>query len=651
MTKVDQTQRVPSAEVGDCDERPGTSQPSISRAESLILELADFIYVHSALKPMSKVLFFMSRLLLTLTRKGGQRLESRADIGRAYRDVAITVGMSDEADVHEFDRILRECEPHLPMVLAMLKEVRELAHGTDALGLLFNTLLRGKFEAGEGLGTYLTPEEVVTPMVRMAAASLGPEAAKGLSGSEGASLLFGDIAGGTGRFAYAMVDDLARRFHLSPADVSRRCRVFDQSRLSLDLGRINFLLENLSHDGFEHVEDSLVSARVSALRGRFGLLATNPPFGVGKYRASHRLRQEFSPRVLDVLGLDAEDTRSDPSEVFLARNLDLLAPGGVLAIVLPDGVAYSERTRRCLREIERASGTRLEILAAVSLPVATFALGGTVAKTSFLIIRKDPPADHREVAVFAAVASHVGFLKRGNARIPDPAGNDLAAISREFCSGRGERGLWTVPWRQVRSHSPSWLLHHSRNGSGQDRAVQAGDMASLVREFSAPGAATGSRPLPHYHISVLDVDETGLIDLRSVRANRPVSRVQLCKPGDVLVSCINPKIWRVTLVPDTPPAEWSCSQEFAVLRPNPRRNAWPLFVGLLKGDGRASILAKARGTSSSRQRVEKTSVLDIPMPGGRRYQAILRTLARTRSCIYRARMRELAVLDQGDNGH
>src|SRR5207245_10111329 len=114
---------------------------------------------------------------------------------------------------------------------------------------------------------------------------------------------------------------------------------------------------------------------VSEFRGSLALPATTPPFGIGKYRWSPELAEALSPRLLRTLGMSGPDDAADPAELFVFRNLDLLAPGGALAIVLPDGVVQSRRFLSALHAFEDWRGVGVCVAALVSLPVVTFALG------------------------------------------------------------------------------------------------------------------------------------------------------------------------------------------------------------------------------------------------------------------------------------
>jgi hypothetical protein len=115
------------------------------------------------------------------------------------------------------------------------------------------------------------------------------------------------------------------------------------------------------------------------------------------------------------------------------------------------------------------------------------------------------------------------------------------------------------------------------------------------------------------HISVLDVDATGLIDVIAATNNKPLTKGLLCKPGDILVSCMNPMIWRVAVVPNLSGC-WSCSAEFVVLRPKRPADSWSIAIALHHPSVAEAVQAMAKGTSSSRQRVPKERVLSVDVP-------------------------------------
>ena len=403
---------------------------------------------------------------------------------------------------------------------------------------------------------------------------------------------------------------------------------------------LNFVFDGLS-PRFRRVDDSLTDDDISSLRGKLGLLATNPPFGTGKYRWNLRLKKSFPRELLLALGLQKPDDAADPSELFFFRNVDLLAPGGALAIVMPDGVIQSERFKAALDVYEGAQ-SRLQIDALISLPVATFSLGGTVAKTSFLVVRKGERKRGR--GIYVASAEHVGFVKKGNRRVADPAGNDLLEIAADFARRSPSFGTCVSNWRDFDRLAPSRLF--AAQDRSPSRHERLREFAEGVRSISSLNASSTAR----FHVSVLDVDATGLIDIVSASKNQPATPGLTCRPGDVLVSCINPRIWRVAVVPEIP-SVWSCSSEFLVLRPGPGVNPWSLAVALHHAGVLRTVQAMAGGTSSSRQRVPKNLLLDIhiPVPSGQ--TAALEEHAQTRTQFYQMRLREARAYERLHEGN
>ena len=238
------------------------TQADVSRAESVLLRLADYIYAHTSLKPMSKTLFFVSRCLL-LARKGIPITTVAATAG-SYNDLRQSLETYAPMDDFDFSAVLNEVEGHLEEVKNSISAIAQLCRNSDTLGLAFNTLLRGKFEGGEGLGTYLTPEEVATPMVEMGLAALEPRLLAELTQSKHASVHFGDICGGTGRFVHAIFRALLSR-GASREIMSGAARLYDQSSLAVGLAKLNFIFEDILPE-FESVNDSIVADAVSQMR-------------------------------------------------------------------------------------------------------------------------------------------------------------------------------------------------------------------------------------------------------------------------------------------------------------------------------------------------------------------------------------------------
>jgi hypothetical protein len=594
----------------------------MEEAENVLLELADYVYGHTSLKPMSKALFLISRCLLVSKHFG--EFSNPRQLCKEYAQLRSSECAGSLNDDFDFDSLVKECDSHIDHIARSISRVRRLTVGADCLGLVFNTLLRGKFEGGEGLGTFLTPEEVVNPVIEMLIASVDPRVLAKVQDT----LLFGDICGGTGRFVYSMSSLLARRFPAS-SQLSRQARLFDQSSLAVDMARINFLLDDNTGGKFQRVGDSLIDSDVSATKGKFALLATNPPFGSATYRWNLWLEQSIPKDVLSALGLRSSGDSTDPSALFFFRNMSLLAHGGALAIVLPDGVIQGERFRSALDVFDQ-SHNRINLCAVISLPVSTFSLGGTVAKTSVLVVSKGDSKVRQ--GTYSAAANHIGFLKRGNRRRVDVRGNDLDKIARDYTEALPKIGKRSDDWRDCLRLSAASLTH--RPSATSFETQQLVELCEFVRRSAVASADEGD-----FHLSVLDVDDTGLIDVVAASFNRPISSALACQPGDIVVSCINPRKWRVAVVPELE-GRWTCSSEFVVLRPRNAKQAWAIGVALHHESVMAAVQAKAGGTSSSRQRVSKGELADVNVPINLLKSEAIREHQESRIALYRLRLRE-----------
>lgn len=279
-----------------------------------------------------------------------------------------------------------------------------------------------------------------------------------------------------------------------------------------------------------------------------------------------------------------------------------------MAIILPDGVVQSGDFRKALTVYERIAKTHLHVAAMVSLPSVTFALGGTVAKTSFLVVQKQ--AEPKDKPLYVAVAHHVGFVKRGKKRADDPKGNALLKIAEEFCSIHPVLGRMVGCWRMHDSLVAARLMHSLDNGSSSSKETCLDNLVKIVRGF---GNSPSNEARESFHVSVLDVDSTGLIDIVAASKNQPKSKGLACQPGDILLSCMNPKIWRVAVIPKISDT-WTCSPEFVVLRPKNLEDPWKIAFALHHPSVIQAVQALAKGTSSSRQRVPKDRVVSLRVP-------------------------------------
>lgn len=490
-------------------------------------------------------------------------------------------------------------------VLAEALEVLETiplgeARGVDAVGTAFDVFLRGRFEHAGGLGTYLTPDSVVRMMAKIGFELVDPFAVD----SDG--VVMGDPCCGSGRFLVGMLEEArSRNPTISASLLGKSVMGADQSASAVAMARVNMLAYGLSYPEIFTVEDSIVDPGIDRLRGRMQLILTNPPFGDGKYDSPEGIRRTSAT----FAGLGPKQ-RIDPSLAFVSRCIDLLAPQGVVGIVLPDGVADGALMRRLLLD-DRQLLASAAIEGVVSLPSATFAPAGTTAKTSVLFIRKGEPRNRH---VFMARAEHVGHVMKKGSVAPDPDGDDLPAIGAAIADELAGNG---------RSIDADVLTLEADTLDSLDASSIDMDAVAARETLSSSGGAPLSSILSVVRkrrssvrddlpfISVLHLDELGNIDWQQAMTYRPTTPGVIARGGQVIVSLLNPAKFRAAVIPESFD-EVQISAEFGVYSSS--IDSYAALALLQHPLVRSQIAPMGRGTSSSRRRVDAADVLGLIGP-------------------------------------
>ncbi len=174
--------------------------------------------------------------------------------------------------------------------------------------------------------------------------------------------------------------------------------------------KMNMIMHGDGHGGVHH-HNGLLNVN-GIFESRFNVIATNPPFGATvraenkilpsdyavSAEASSRYRSEYGQLYDDAIArVEASEGKpilslfklprsaSMKTElVFIERCLDLLAPGGRLGIVLPEGI-FNNPSLAYVREFTE---DRAFLRAVVSLPQETFVSSGASVKCSILFLQK-----------------------------------------------------------------------------------------------------------------------------------------------------------------------------------------------------------------------------------------------------------------------
>ncbi len=463
---------------------------------------------------------------------------------------------------------------------------------SDPLGAAFDALLAGRYDHAGGLGTYLTPSGVARMMAEVALSLLQPDQLCEVDDGPG----FGDPYCGTGRFLVAALEVLRAAGPGDPvADRLLRRGPFgaDQSPSAIAKARINLLLYGVDRPLVWTVRDSVTDSDVDGLRSP--IILTNPPFGDGKYDDPDGLAATAAaiPRL-------SGRRRLDPSLVGLVRAVNLLSPGGVLGIVLPDGVVSSAAFSDLALDPGRPD---VSLAACVSLPTATFSLSGTVAKTSAVFLRRAP----RTPTITLARVEHVGFVRQGGRAAADPAGDQLpalAALIRARMSTEDGPVVVPVDAASVRSLDPSRLDPVAL--AARRRLTGAGGVA--LGELIVPVLAARAPKVTSPFVSVLHVDDRGTIDWSAAGSYQPTTPGLLVEPGRLIVSLLNPARLRAAVTP----VAAQVSAEFGVFAADGDPYA---VLGLLYTPAvRAQLRPLGTGTSSSRRRITAEDLLAVIVP-------------------------------------
>lgn len=161
--------------------------------------------------------------------------------------------------------------------------------------------------------------------------------------------------------------------------------------------------------------------------GEFDVIVTNPPFGSKIPIDDAHILSQF-----EIATFEAEGIRVSmpPEQLFIERCLQLLKPGGRLAIVLPDSILSNPGLAWLRRWILK----RTRIIASIDLPAVTFE-PYTGTQTSVLLLQKKTANDLLiekntkkmiDYEVFMSTPEAVGKDRRGNTLyVRTPEGEEL----------------------------------------------------------------------------------------------------------------------------------------------------------------------------------------------------------------------------------
>lgn len=272
----------------------------------------------------------------------------------------------------------------------------------DVKGRAFQNVLLPAVRSG--MGQYFTPKEVIDFIVTI----MKPKASERVI----------DPFCGSGHFLSSTLEYIAAN---DPADRKKSdLHGIEKSDRMSRIAYMDFVLHGFTHckvhstdalypfDNYQDIEP-----------GSFDIVMTNPPFGVD---LTHDALQS-----LDNFELAPLNGASVSFEILaVERCLQLLRPGGRLAIVLPDSVLSNKNTAHVRRWIERNAIVK----AIISLPLQTFCPFGANIKTSVIVLSRRLRSDQEPSNVFLGIVDEVGYDSAGR----PSSSSDLDDVAREFAT-------------------------------------------------------------------------------------------------------------------------------------------------------------------------------------------------------------------------
>lgn len=503
-------------------------------------------------------------------------------------------------------RIAEEREALFKLYLDASREIAASASdpasfGYDLLNEAFGHFVRENFRSNTEDAQYMTPPEVTNFMVELANHYVEQRPASATP------LIVADPSCGVASFLTEfeksrLARDGARPLLIGQDKVRRMLRIAHMSAKCAGIDNLHLGLGNSLEDG----------AWISKYDGTVDLILTNPPFGA---RFETAWLAQHSKASLPFFASTRNIRKPIDSEfLFIERYMTLLKDGGLLLVVVPDGViggaGVAALTRQYLSQ-------KCEVLGIYHLPPVTFAQAGTRTKTAILVLRKTQTNSSNFIG---ADIDDLGFevIRRKGAAFKKVEGANQLTAALETATSISSRGavrtLSTAPLMVAGtidfSRLADWdVKQFSLSTQDEDEAfdyVTLSDAADFVGSArKTQRYMEGSR-----YISILHAVSEGVWDYPSIKNYQPITPGTPAEAGEVVISKINPRIPRIAIVPDLG-APTIVSTEFEILRAKSGFTASGLCLLLRDPHAQQQLESMASGTSASHNRIKPEKLRNV----------------------------------------
>lgn len=486
----------------------------------------------------------------------------------------------------------------------------------DIINECFGHFVRDNFRNNKEDGQYMTPAEISKPISKMIIeVLLSDKDMKDKINKNKFKML--DPTCGVGTLLLEMEKEFNAHYDKKGMDLFKKNGIYAQDKVErmVRMSKMNFLLMNNNISNVMIGNSIIGNSLIDNLKGKIDFIISNPPFGadfsieeleMNKYPFIDSLKGKYPKIKSEILILD--------------KALNLLKEGGYLAIVLPDGIFASKGINEDLRNFLIENYTIKWI---VDLPAVAFAQAGTRTNTSIILLKKEKSSTKDKIKMI--VCENLGYEVKEKLGVPvkiEKGNNDFNDILK----------FWNNDKKQVVSEIPSIvnilkkdlignILKPNFYSAERYKTIQTAKnesnyfvkLSSLVtfETKNRKGFFTDNKIK---HISILHIDEEGIINYKEVLKFNPVSKGKMTQEDDILFSKLNPRIPRICIVKSIKNYQFVCSNEFEILRAKNPENTFLISRLLKTSFVQKQIESLTSGTSSSHSRIKTEQLMNILIP-------------------------------------
>lgn len=576
-------------------------------------EIHDYIYANDGLSPQQTLNEFLKILFIKIYDEKADldmfriSIEEFKDLKNEGRKTPAIERISklfeltkkEYMGAFESDDKIKLSNSSLGFTINKLQGISLKDSSSDAKGLAFQKFLTHGEKVGKG--QFFTPQPVIDFCVRM----MNPQPNETVI----------DPCCGSGGFVYSAFRHMSRNASTEERENIIKNKLFgvDINREITKISKMKLLLEenvnnniNCSNSLADLDTMKLMLSGSKEFEG-FDVLLTNPPFGTAGKITDTALLTSFDlghkwREVDNRFAITKSVVAGQPAEIlFIERCLDLLKPGGRMAIVLPNG-HFENPSLEYLRYYIKE---RAKIIAVVNLPQETFIPYGTGVKTSLLFLEKNARTFFTDYSIFFSRITKLGYQGNKNATPvykKDSHGNimsqngkfildeDFPTVLNDFQAFlRGDMiksdNSFVIPFTDIKGRIDYDFYSPSNRGILADlskNSVRLGDIVTIVKTKS-PKLKNKELVVEYIELSDVNTHSFEIINSTTCAVHELPSRATYeLKEGDIITAIAGNSVGTRKHATALVTSEFEgavCTNGFRVLR-SPKINPYYLLYYL-----------------------------------------------------------------------